>query len=161
MNAVEAARPPAAIVRLLNHVLLFALRTPFAGPVRKAILVLRFTGRRTGRRYDIPVAAHHADDTLMALTGAPWRVNFRGGRDVDVTFEGRTTPMRGVLVEHVPTVTETYLRRIEEVGIEQAPREFGLKITVGRPPTTEEMTEAVEREHLSIIWLKPRGSQEG
>lgn len=158
MNAVEVAHPPAAVVRTLNKVLLAAARTPLRKQVTKAVLVLRFTGRKTGRRYDIPVAAHRAEGSLMVLTSAPWRVNFRGGRDADVTVDGRTTPMRGVLVEYARTVAETYERRIEELGLQQAQRQLGIKINVPRVPTRDELVAAVEREHLSIIWLKPRGA---
>ncbi|GAB2959153.1 hypothetical protein LWP59_11695 [Amycolatopsis acidiphila] len=160
MNAVEVSHPPAAVVQVLNRVLLAALRTPLGKPVNRAVLVLRFTGRRTGRRYDVPVTAHRNEGSLMVLTSAPWRVNFRGGRDVDVTFEGRTTPMRGVLVEYARTVAETYARRIEELGVRQAQRQLGIRINVPRVPTTEELVAAVERERLSIIWLKPRTAGE-
>ncbi|GAA5170415.1 MULTISPECIES: hypothetical protein [Amycolatopsis] len=156
MNAVTVTRPPAAVVRLLNPAVLAALRTPLGGPLGRSVLVLRFTGRRTGRRYRVPVTAHRWDDGLMVLTSAPWRVNFRGGRDVDVTFEGRTTPMRGVLVEYARTVAETYAKRIEELGPEQAQRRLGLKFAAGRAPTVDELVAAVEREHLSVLWLKPR-----
>lgn len=158
MPAVEIpSPPPAALMRLLNPALLALIRTPLGGPVRRSVLVLRFTGRKSGRRYDIPVSAHRHDEGLMVLTGASWRVNFRGGRDVDVTFEGRTTPMRGVLVEHPRTVAQTYARRIAEVGVAQAQRKLNLRVTVPREPTLEELTEAVEREKLSIVWLKERG----
>lgn len=157
MSTVEVPpRPPALIVRLFNPAMLALMRTPLGAGMRRSVLVLRFTGRRTGRRYDIPVSAHRWDEGLMVLTSAPWRVNFRGGRDVDVTFEGRTTPMRGVLVEHPRTVAETYAQRIAEVGVAQAQRKLNLKITVPREPTVEELVEAVEREKLSIVWLKDR-----
>ncbi|WP_236796897.1 hypothetical protein [Amycolatopsis sp. GM8] len=159
MNAVEVARPPAVVVRVLSSIVVAAMRTPLKS-VLKEFMVLRFTGRKTGRRYEVPVTAHRGDGTLMAQTGAPWRVNFRGGRDVDVTVDGRTTPMRGVLVEHTQTVAETYQRWIEEIGIGRAPRQLGLKVTVPRVPTVEELTDAVEREHLAIIWLKPRDAGE-
>lgn len=157
MNAVEIARPPAAMVRFFNRVLLAAVHTPLRGPVTRTVLVLRFSGRKTGHRYHIPVTAHRTEGALMVLTSAPWRVNFRGGRDADVTLDGRTTPMRGVLVEHARTVAETYERRIEELGLPQARRQLGIRITVSRAPTLDELTDAVRREHLSIIWLKPRG----
>lgn len=158
MSAIEVpSPPPAAIVRLFNPAVMALMRTPLGAAMRRSVLVLRFTGRKSGRRYDIPVTAHRWDEGLMVLTAAPWRVNFRGGRDVDVTFEGRTTPMRGVLVEHPRTVAETYAQRISELGLAQARKKLNLKITVDREPTVGELAEAVEREKLSIVWLKDRG----
>jgi len=44
-------------------------------------MVLRFFGRKTGRRYDIPVVAHRLDGELYALTDAAWRTNFPGGAE--------------------------------------------------------------------------------
>lgn len=40
-------------------------------------MVLSFTGRKTGRPYSIPLSAHLIDGQLYALTGNPWKQNFR------------------------------------------------------------------------------------
>jgi len=59
-------------------------------------MVLRFFGRKTGRRYDIPVVAHRLDGELYALTDAPWRNNFRGGTDAEGDrLTGRFDPFVG------------------------------------------------------------------
>ena len=68
-------------------------------------MVLRFFGRKTGRRYDIPVVAHRLDGELYALTDAPWRNNFRDGADVEVTLDGHVTRMREQLPSYSPTAT--------------------------------------------------------
>jgi hypothetical protein len=44
------------------------LRSPAGGPMRRQFMVLRFFGRKTGRRYEIPVVAHRLDGELYALT---------------------------------------------------------------------------------------------
>ncbi|ARR80057.1 hypothetical protein MOTT12_04393 [Mycobacterium intracellulare subsp. yongonense] len=77
--AVDAGHPPSALLRLINPVLGLLLRSPFADAARKQFMVLRFTGRKTGRPYSIPLSAHLIDDQLYALTGAPWKQNFRDG----------------------------------------------------------------------------------
>jgi len=41
-----------------NPVMRVLLRSPAGGPMRRQFMVLRFFGRKTGRRYDIPVVAH-------------------------------------------------------------------------------------------------------
>ena len=55
------------------------LRTPFAGPARHQLMVVNFTGRKSGRHYSIPLSAHLIDGILYALTGATWKDNFRDG----------------------------------------------------------------------------------
>ena len=64
-----------------NPVMRGLLRSPAGGPMRRQFMVLRFFGRKTGRRYDVPVVAHRLGDELYSLTDARWRNNFRGGAD--------------------------------------------------------------------------------
>ena len=49
--AIDAGHPPSALLRLVNPMLGFLLRTPLAGPARKQLMVLSFTGRKSGRPY--------------------------------------------------------------------------------------------------------------
>src|SRR5258706_4127531 len=86
---VEPAHPPAAFLRVSNPVVRLLLRSPAGGPMRKQFMVLRFTGRKTGRRYDIPVVAHRLGGELYSLTDARWRHNFRDGADLEVTLDGQ------------------------------------------------------------------------
>jgi hypothetical protein len=88
---VESAHPPKALVRVTNPVLRLLLRSPLGGPIRKQFMVLRFFGRKIGRRYDVPVVAHRLGDELYSLTDARWRNNFRGGGDVEAPLTG-TSP---------------------------------------------------------------------
>ena len=71
-------------------------------------MVLRFFGRKTGRRYDVPVVAHRLDGELYALTDAVWRNNFRGGADVEVTLDGHVTRMWGQLLDDPEAVAPLY-----------------------------------------------------
>ena len=151
--AVEPAHPPAAIMRVSNPLLRGLLRTPAGGPMRRQFMVLRFFGRKTGRRYDIPVVAHRLDSELYALTGAPWRHNFRGGADVEVTLDGHVTRMRGELLDDPQTVAPLYARAIDHFGVKRAPRMLGLKIHTPATPAAEALTEAAKRYHLSAIRL--------
>ena len=105
-TVVEWHQPPAPLVKTMNVVLRRVLPSPLGRRVGEFML-LAFTGRRTGRRYRIPVTAHRDAEGLCALTPARWKANFRGGADVDVTLSGRTTPMRGILVEDETVVART------------------------------------------------------
>jgi hypothetical protein len=152
MTAVEWHQPPAPLVKTLNVVLRAVLPSPLGRGVGEFML-LAFAGRRTGRRYRVPVTAHRDAEGLCALTPAGWRLNFRGGADVDVTFAGRTTPMRGVLVEDEAEVARTYLDRMTELGMRRAARMIGLKFPLGRLPALDEVTELVRREHFGVVRL--------
>jgi len=116
-------------------------------------MVLRFFGRKTGRRYDVPVVAHRLDGGLYALTDAPWRNNFRDGADVEVTLGGHVTRMRGHLVDDPEAVASLYARAIDHFGAKRAQRMLGLKIHTTGTPATEALAEAARRYHLSAIQL--------
>lgn len=150
---VEPAHPPAAMLRVSNPVMRALLRSPAGGPLRRQFMVLRLFGRKTGRRYDIPVVAHRLDGGLYALTDAPWRHNFRGGADVEVTQDGHVTRMRGELLDDPEAVAPLYASAIGRFGVKRAQRMLGLKIHTPQAPATEALAEAVRRYHLSAIRL--------
>jgi hypothetical protein len=151
---VEQAYPPDLVTRLVNPAGRFLLRSRLGGPLRRRYMLLQFTGRKTGRRYTVPVTVHRAEGELYVLTSAGWRHNFRGGGDVEVLLDGRTVPMRGELVEDPDVVARFYARRISEYGLRMAQIEISIKINVPRAPTLEELTEAAERIGLSVIKLR-------
>ncbi len=150
---VEPAHPPAAMMRVSNPVMRGLLRSPAGGPMRRQFMVLRFFGRKTGRRYDIPVVAHRLDGELYALTDAAWRNNFRDGADVEVTLDGHVTRMRGQLLDDPEAVAPLYVRAIGHFGVKRAQRMLGLKIHTPGTPATDALAEAARRYHLSAIQL--------
>jgi hypothetical protein len=149
--AVTASHPPAALLRAVNPVLAVLLGTPLAGAARKQMMVLNVTGRKSGRRYSIPVSAHVIDGQLYALTSAPWKNNFRDGATAEVLHDGTTTTMRGELVTDPAAVADLSHRCAESYGVKRAQRMMGLKFREPRIPTVEEFTEAAQRERMVAV----------
>lgn len=154
--AIDVGHPPSALLRIVNPLLRFLLRTPIAGSARKQLMVLNFTGRKTGRPYSIPLSAHLIDNQLYALTGASWKQNFRGGADVRIVYDGKTTAMHGELIRDRAVVSDLYQRCAESYGVQRAQRMIGLKYRDQHIPTREEFAEAVDRLHLGAVRLSPR-----
>ena len=90
------ARPPLALVRIMNPVLRVLLRTP-VGRLITPFALLEFEGRRSGRRLRVPVGWQQVDGGHVVVTPAPWRVNFEGGRPVTVHARGRRYDFIGTL----------------------------------------------------------------
>jgi len=153
--AIDVGHPPSALLRLVNPILGFLLRTPLAGPARKQLMVLSFTGRKTGRPYSIPLSAHVIDDDLYALSGAPWKQNFRGGAPAQVVYGGKTSAMQGELIRDRAVVSDLFLRCAQSYGVKRAQRMMGLKFREQRVPTLEEFGEAVDRMHLAAVRFTP------
>ena len=100
MTQVRDEEPPAAARVLVNPLVRAVLRSPLARVLPTGPLVLlRFTGRRSGRRYEVPVGTHRLDGDELVVSGATWARNFADGRDVELVRGGRTERRRGVLVE--------------------------------------------------------------
>src|ERR1700694_4030076 len=154
-DAITVSHPPAAVLRMVNPILGFLLRTPVMGAARKEMMVVSFNGRKTGRRYKIPLSAHRIDNDLYALTAAPWQRNFRDGAAAEVLYDGKTTTMHGELIEDHSAVADLYLRCSESYGAKSAQRKMGLKFRDQAIPTLEEFTQAVEQNHLAAIRLRP------
>jgi hypothetical protein len=124
----------------MNPVLRLALRGPFGRLVRR-FAVLEFSARRSGRRLRIPVGWHESDVGPVVVTPAPWRVNFRGGRDASVWARGRRHEIRGVL-EDDPVVVCGILSSI--AGRVGSLRSIGVRTPPGHQLTAADVV-AVDR----------------
>ena len=98
-SIVERSVPPPALVKMGNPLVRLLLGSPLHGVLDDSFLVLHLTGRKTGRRYHIPVGYVDMEGTLSVVTVARWRVNLRDGADVEVTMRGRLRPMHALLDE--------------------------------------------------------------
>lgn len=152
-HAVERVHPPDVVVRLVNPVMRRLLASRFHAPVSKSLMLLHFRGRRTGRTYTVPVGYHWIDGQLSVLTNSGWRHNFAGGRDIEVTYRGQRLPARAQLIDDADEVTTIYHDMITELGVAQAQRRLGIRVTVDRPPTRDELRGAVTRTGLSVVRL--------
>jgi hypothetical protein len=157
--AVEGPRLHTALLKVANPVFAAVLRSPLHrfldATFRPPIQVLTITGRKTGQRYTIVVGRHEINGDPVIFTSMPWRMNARGGADVQVTYHGKTAPARAVLVEDPDEVADAYAAVIGRLGWQAAQRQLGMKINVGRAPTHAELAQAVSHEHLSLIRLQP------
>jgi deazaflavin-dependent oxidoreductase (nitroreductase family) len=78
---------------LANRVVKALLATPgLARVVGKRLVTIHVVGRKSGKRYDVPVAYTPDGDALLVGTGFTWAKNLRTGEPVDVTHLGRRRP---------------------------------------------------------------------
>ena len=151
--AVVLSHPPVSLLHAANPMVKFLLRTPLAGVLGKQVMVVNVAGRRTGRRYSIPLSAHRIDGDLYALSSAPWKHNFRNGAAAEVLLGGRTTRMRGVLIEDRAVVADLSRRCAESYGVRRAQPLMGLKFSGGQLPAVEDFADAVDRYGYAAVRL--------
>ena len=93
--------PPPAVLRAMNVVMRPLLSSP-VGKRMNGVMLLEFSGRRSGKTFKVPANFHLVDGVPMAFTDARWRHNFEGGLAAKVTYLGRVRDTKGTLVSMTP-----------------------------------------------------------
>ena len=65
------------------------LRSPVHAMVSKTVLLITFTGRKTGKTYTTPVSYSQSADQVTIFTHAAWWKNLRSGTPVTLRIQGR------------------------------------------------------------------------
>ena len=73
----------------VNKTMQFILRSPLHGMVSKTILLITFTGRKSGKTYTTPVDYSQDGDQVFIFTHANWWKNLRSGVPVTLRLRGR------------------------------------------------------------------------
>lgn len=76
--------PPA-----FNHAMRLVLSSPVHGVVSKTVLLISFTGRKSGKTYTTPVSYSQDRDQVSIFTHALWWKNLRNGAPVTLRIRGR------------------------------------------------------------------------
>lgn len=150
--------PPQRLVTLANPLVRALARSPLHGLVDDALLVLHVVGRRTGRRYDVPVGYVPLDGELVVVTQHAWRVNLRGVAEVEVTHRAHRERRRVRLEEDPATVAATLHRLVVRHGPVQAQRRLGLVFPGGLEPSAAELEVAVREFGLAVLRVADTGS---
>jgi hypothetical protein len=153
VRAFEPSRTFRTLTRVGNVVMRPLIRSRM-GTHMHGLAVISSTGRRTGRRYAVPVGYQEMDERGLIMTAAGWKANLREGADVEVVHDGRTRPMRAQLVEDADEVADVYVALLQRLGLKKA-TQIGLRISGDHVPTHDELAHAVDGKR-AVIKLSPR-----
>lgn len=111
-------------VRAMNRVPAMLLRSPLHGLMSGGVLLLAFTGRRSGKRYETPINYVREGDAVLMTTDSPWWRNLRRGEGetgapVTLRIEGREHAGVAEAVtdeEEVIAALEKMLKRFPRYG---------------------------------------------
>ncbi|HEY3345739.1 MAG TPA: nitroreductase/quinone reductase family protein [Anaerolineaceae bacterium] len=74
---------------IVNRAMKFVLRSPVHGMVSKTVLLITFTGRKSGKTYTTPVSYSQSADQVSIFTHAAWWKNLRSGAPVSLRIRGQ------------------------------------------------------------------------
>ena len=97
-DAAAAGRRQARIMRVVNVPMRAVLRLPFATPLSANLMLISYTGVKSGKAYLQPVSYARDGETLLTPGGGRWTLNLKGGRAVRLRLRGRTVPAHADLV---------------------------------------------------------------
>jgi hypothetical protein len=146
----------------LNPIVTWLLRSPMHWLLSPALLLLQVTGRRTGRRYWIPVGYQRAGDTITVLVSrAPrklWWRNFREPAPVVMLVRGRLLHGQAVVVRPdspaFRTTVERTFQRVPSLG-----GQFGIQYDGRVGLTTSQWT--VVAENGVVVSIEVGGAAHG
>ncbi len=152
LAAVEDRRPPPAVLRVVNPVMLRLLRSCLHRVVSSKLMILSVEGRKTHRTIPVVVGRHPVDGLLLVSASGAWRHNLRGGAPVRVTLDGVEHTGHATLEEDPDQVARIYLQLLEIVGLDRA-SDLGLRVNVDRLPTADEIKPAVVQRAIARVQL--------
>ena len=118
------------------------LRSPVHGMVSKSILLISFTGRKSGKTYTTPVSYSQSGDQVTIFTHAAWWKNLGSGAPVTLRLRGQE--LRG-LAEPVAVDKQAIAAGLA-AHLRKVPSDaqyYGVTFDEQKNPRTDEVEQAV------------------
>jgi F420H(2)-dependent quinone reductase len=117
-------RLQARAMRVINVPMRFVLSRSVATPLTRRLMLITYTGRRSGKQYRQPLSYVEHDGALLTPGGGKWKLNLPPGEPVRMRLRGRDVTARPEFiadpdeVEHLLAVMSAANPRVRNfVGI--------------------------------------------
>lgn len=135
----------------VNRAMKLVLRSPVHGMVSKTILLITFTGRKSGKTYTTPVSYSQNGDQVYIFSHADWWKNLRSGAPVSLRIQGRELQGLAEAVAEdksaVATGLAAHLRKVPSDA-----RYYDVTFDDHRNPRAEEVEKAAQ----SVVMIRIR-----
>jgi deazaflavin-dependent oxidoreductase (nitroreductase family) len=111
--------------------------------VSKNILLITFTGRKSGKTYTTPVSYSQHDDQVTIFTHAPWWKNLRSGTPVTLRIRGQEIQgLAEPVAEDKQAIAARLTAHLREVPFDA--KYYGVTFNEHKNPRAEEVEKAVQ-----------------
>jgi hypothetical protein len=149
----EQQRPPAGIFKYLNPFMRFLLHSPFNGIFSGRLMLLSYTGGKTGQRYTTPVGFFMwSDDTVLAFSRSHWPLYVRDGEEVRLFVHGIWYDAEPSLVETAEERAQILDEFIQRYGLGAA-RHLPIGLPRDRQPTEKDLQASAVRIRIVLFRL--------
>ena len=150
-----------SIFSRLNPLVALLLRSPLHGLASGGLMLLTFTGRRSGRRFTIPLGYQRDGDVLTVMVSyasrKQWWKNYREPGPVELRLRGRT---RSATAQVVSTDTPEFRHKTERT-LRRMPwmaGQFGIEYQKGDKLSEEQFARLAANIACVQITLDPESS---
>jgi deazaflavin-dependent oxidoreductase (nitroreductase family) len=136
---------------IVNRGMKLVLRSPAHGMVSKTVLLITFTGRKSGKIYTTPVDYSQDGDQVTIFTHAEWWKNLRNGAPVRLRIRGRE--LQGLpepIAEDKGAVAAGLSQHLRKVPSDA--RYYDVTFDENKNPRTEEVEKAAQ----SVVMIRVR-----
>lgn len=147
---IRVAVPSPRVLRLINPFVSAILRSSFHRVLSQNLLLLSFTGRRSGKRIRIPVGYTRVGDELTVFSTRTWWKGL-SGETVSLILEGQRRTARAEPTADRETVVAEVLRYVSRYGARAAGTRIGVALDPAHPPTHDELLRGLPP--LAVIHL--------
>jgi hypothetical protein len=146
------------LFKLLNPIMKAILRSPLHGMISSRIMIITFTGRRSGKQYSTPVSYFWDGDQVICATQSSWWTNIGTGSEVSLRIGGREVRGQAIAIaDDLGLKSELFFKWMVAVPSDAA--FFGIKLDgEGNPDPSEVERAAAEAVVIRINPAAPDNS---
>ena len=137
-----------------NDFMAWVLRSPLHGILSKGMMLITVTGRKTGKKYTLPVEYFEADGFLWIVTSRDrtWWRNLQNGAEVELLLKNQPLNAYASLVTNLEQVETHLLGYVRQAPL--AAKAMGLRMENKIPNAEDLAREAKKRLFVRIQLAK-------
>ena len=145
---------PEPFFLVINPVMRMILRSPLHPLMSSSLMLITFTGRKSGKVYSTPVRYLRTANSIQCFTSADtkWWRNLRGGAEVTLTIQGEDRRFYANVIENDPDKTREALRHYLTVFPQDAAY-HDVKLKADKSPVMADLERAAK--HAIVVVATP------
>lgn len=149
---------PEFLFLIINPAMRILLRSPMHALMSESLMLITYTGRKSGRVYTTPVRYLRTSSAIQCFTSPDthWWRNLRGGAEVTLTIEGKDRHFVANVIENDPDKTREALRHYLTVFPQDAAY-HDVKLRSDKSLVTADLEKAAKT--AIVVVATPVGSQ--
>ena len=151
MSEQESSTIPPFINRLMSGV----LRSPLHGIASRSVMLITFSGRKSGKIYTTPISYLREGDMVTAFSHARWTKNLAGGAPVTLNIKNKEYHGQGDIVADDKEAVARELQRFLKVVRSDA-RFYQVNFDEDGTPNWEDVQRAAQNSTMLKIQIDGR-----